>query len=213
MKTKEFLVIAVLALGIIGIFALFASSGGKSPQQREVQEVSSDASNHHKPPPPPDDSKFEALLDTPAPEFSLKSYDGQDVSLSSFKGKNVVLFFSEGAMCYPSCWDQIVSFEKNAKEFAQEQAVVLTVVVDSKQEWQKAVLQMPALAKATVLLDIGGRVSTEYGMLTLASSMHRGQFPGHTYVVVDKDGIIRALLDDEQMGINDDKLLAELAKI
>ena len=89
----------------------------------------------------------------------------------------------------------------------------MTVVVDSKQEWQKAVLQMPALAKATVLLDIGGRVSTEYGMLTLASSMHRGQFPGHTYVVVDKDGIIRALLDDEQMGINDDKLLAELAKL
>ena len=43
--------------------------------------------------------------------------------------------------------------------------------------------------------------------------MHRGQFPGHTYIIVDKDGVVRFLLDDADMRIRNKELLKELDKI
>ncbi|MDP2933034.1 MAG: redoxin domain-containing protein, partial [bacterium] len=50
------------------------------------------------------------LLDKPMPGIKLADKDGREVSIESYKGKNVVLFFSEGLMCYPACWDQIAAF-------------------------------------------------------------------------------------------------------
>ena len=56
-------------------------------------------------------------------------------------------------------------------------------------------------------------VSREYGMLSLPSSMHKGQYPGHTYLILDKDGMVRFVRDDPQMAVRNDELKAELAKI
>ena len=171
-----------------------------------------DMSSMHAPPPPADNSKFQSLLGSPAPDFKLASYDGKTINLSDYKGKNLVLFFSEGAMCYPSCWDQINSFT-NDSGFSKENTVVLTIVVDPKTDWDGVVKQDPKIAKATVLLDSDKSVSKSYGVLTVDSSMHRGSFPGHSYVVIDKDGIIRYEKDDPNMGINNKELLADISKL
>ena len=42
--------------------------------------------------------------------------------------------------------------------------------------------------------------------------MHKGQFPGHSYVVIDKDGVVKFVKDDVQMGIRNNELAAALEK-
>src|SRR3990167_8330291 len=80
-------------------------------------------------------------------------------------------------------------------------------------DWKKAVDKMPELGASTVLLDLTKNVSKDYGMLSLPSSMHKGQYPGHTYLILDKDGMVRFVRDDPQMAVRNDELKAELAKI
>ncbi|MBI4089916.1 MAG: redoxin domain-containing protein [Candidatus Kerfeldbacteria bacterium] len=152
------------------------------------------------------------LLNRQAPNFELTDHNGQAYSLASLRGKKVVLFFNEGMMCYPACWNQIAALG-NDDRFKGGDAVALSVVVDTSKEWQQAMDEMPELRAATVVHDVGGPVSAKFGVLKTASSMHYGQLPGHTYVVIDADGVIRHVYDDPNMAIHNDVLVKELAKI
>lgn len=152
------------------------------------------------------------LIGKPAPEFSFTDRDGKVYSPDYLRGKNAILFFNEGLMCYPACWNQIVSFSQDER-FKNDNTVILSVVVDSKESWQKAVDKMPELAQATVVFDDNASVSKKFGVLATPSSMHPGLFPGHTYVAIDKEGIIRYVFDDPDMGIRNDELVVELKKL
>lgn len=158
------------------------------------------------------EDKFNALLGQVAPDFELYSYDGEKIRLQDQKGKKVVLFFTEGVMCYPSCWNQIAAFG-NDEAFQKEDTAVFSIVVDTKNEWKRAVDKMPELAQTAILLDVSKEISKEYGVLSLPSSMHKGQFPGHTYLVLDKEGVIRFIKDDPQMAVRNDVLKTELEKL
>ena len=182
--------------------------GGKSSQD---SDQSNHPTEHHEGQSVYED-KFNALMGKQAPDFTLNSYDDEKVTLSSQKGKKVVLFFTEGVMCYPSCWNQIAAFSKD-EVFKSEDTVVFSIVVDTQNEWEKAIDKMPELGDSTILLDLTKSVSKEYGVLSLSSSMHKGQFPGHTYLIVDKDGVIRFIKDDPQMAVRNDELKAELEKL
>ena len=72
---------------------------------------------------------------------------------------------------------------------------------------------MPELAKADTMFDLGASVSRQLGMLTTNSSMHRGQLPGHTYVVIDKDGIVRYVFDDPNMAIANNSLFSKIQEL
>lgn len=152
------------------------------------------------------------LVGKPAPDFTLADRDGKQYSLGELRGKDIVLFFNEGLMCYPACWDQIVALAKDER-FKNTDTVVLSVVVDPLAEWQKAIKQMPELAEATVVFDKDAAVSKKFGMLTTSSSMHYGSLPGHTFAVIDKEGVIRHIFDDPNMSIHNDELAAELGKL
>ncbi|HLE49689.1 MAG TPA: hypothetical protein VI791_00910, partial [Patescibacteria group bacterium] len=82
-----------------------------------------------------------------------------------------------------------------------------------KNDWADAVKKMPELAAGTVLLDSDRSVSAAYGVLTAESSMHRGQYPGHSYIIVDGDGIVRFVWDDPQMAVRNKEILAEVQKL
>ncbi|OGZ24591.1 MAG: hypothetical protein A2896_00565 [Candidatus Nealsonbacteria bacterium RIFCSPLOWO2_01_FULL_43_32] len=155
---------------------------------------------------------LENFKNKPAPEFALADKDGKIYSLNELRGKNVILFFNEGLMCYPACWDQIVAFAKDER-FNNADTIVLSVVVDPPEEWQKAVEQMPELGEATVIFDKNAAVSKRFGMLTTASSMHYGSLPGHTYVLINKEGIIKHIFDDPNMSIHNNQLVLELEKL
>jgi len=197
---------------VLFLLVKILTSPKKVDQVTQSSDTTSSTDDHHGPAVAADDATFKSLLDKPAPDFTLEAYDGRRISLKDLKGKNVIIFFTEGAMCYPSCWDQMVAFSKEPK-FNNDKTVVLSIVVDPRSDWAEAVKQMPELSSSTVLLDIDRNISLTYGALTLTSSMHRGEFPGHTYIIVDKEGIVRYLLDDEYMQIRNKELLKELDKI
>jgi len=88
----------------------------------------------------------------------------------------------------------------------------LSVVVDKKESWKSAIGKMPDLGEIKEAFDENGEASKAFGMLDLKSSMHAG-VPGHTYVILDKEGTIRFVLDDPKMGNNVAKILVELGKI
>lgn len=219
MKFKDYALLIGVNVVITGVIVLFAFS----QQNRTVQpaKVSNDTKpeapqagsmdDHHKPQ-PSNSGVFDGLAGKKAPDFTLESYDGKKYTLSSLKGKNVLLFFNEGLMCYPACWNQIAAFG-NDNEFSQKNTVVFSITVDPKGDWQQAITKMPELAKATVLFDSDRAVSTTYGVMTLASSMHKGKFPGHSYVIVDKNGIVQFARDDSQMAVRNKELLAEVGKL
>ncbi len=153
--------------------------------------------------------RFKTAVGQKAPDFTLPDMDGNQVALGSLLGKNVILFFNEGLMCYPACLDQVVELDKlNA-----ENTVAFSIVVDSSKQWVDAQKDLPYLKGAKVLFDAGAKVSRVYDTLTLNSSMHRGMFPGHTYYLIDKEGIVRFTLDDPYMANRNKELSAELSKL
>ena len=91
---------------------------------------------------PKEKLSFSTALGQKAPDFSLESIDGTTVKLSDYKGKNVVLFFTEGSMCYPACWDQMSAFG-NDERFNNEDAVVFSITPDQRSEEQKKIQKKP----------------------------------------------------------------------
>lgn len=190
-KPFVYIGITTVAVVIIGI-ALFNTSKTSEQKQEAVTTTNS-------------------LVGKPLPAVELKDKDGKSYDLASLKGKNVVLFFNEGLMCYPACWNQMVAFGKDVR-FNSGDTVALSVVVDSPQDWQKAIDKMPDLTKATTLFDKGATSSHHLGILSMGSSMHTGQLPGHTYILLDKQGVVREVFDDANMGVNNDMLAEKISK-
>ena len=208
---KQILAIIGIVSAIVLLIVVFTSPGKNKPAETEPELQVSDMSGHHEPE-VANDKKFQSLIGSQAPDFTLESYDQGQVSLRKLRGKKVVLFFTEGLMCYPSCWNQMVAFGDD-KTFNNSDTVTLSIAVDRKDEWGQAVEKMPELSRAIVLFDSDRKVSNDYGVLSLSSSMHKGQFPGHTYLILDKEGVVRFTYDDPQMGIRNDELKSELEKL
>jgi len=147
-----------------------------------------------------------------APDFELESIDGTTVKLSDYLGKNVVLFFNEGSMCYPACWSQMAELGNDSR-FDTESIVAFSIVTDPKSQWLDIVSKSTNLAKSKILFDTARSVSKAYDVLNLNSSMHPGSLPGHTYFIIDKEGIIRFTIDDPNMALANDKLIKEIGKL
>jgi len=101
-------------------------------------------------------------LGSMAPDFSLTSQDGNQVSLKNYRGKWVALYF------YPKdftsgCTIEAHNFQRDQPEFARRNAIVLGVSVDNadshKRFCEKEGLNFKLLA------DTSHEVSKQYGSL------------------------------------------------
>ena len=66
----------------------------------------------------------------PAPTFTLPSQDGSEISLSSFRGKWVVLYFYPQDMT-SGCTIEAHNFQRDLAQFEARKAVILGVSVDT----------------------------------------------------------------------------------
>lgn len=64
-----------------------------------------------------------------APDFTLQASDGSNVSLSDFRGKNVVLYFYPKDMT-PGCTTEACGFRDYHKDFEGQDTVILGVSPD-----------------------------------------------------------------------------------
>jgi thioredoxin-dependent peroxiredoxin len=97
---------------------------------------------------------------TPAPDFSLTTGDGSQVSLKDHRGKWVVLYF------YPKdftsgCTMEARNFQRDLAKYEEAGAVVLGVSVDTAQS-HKGFCAKEGL-NFKLLADPDAKVSTEYG--------------------------------------------------
>jgi peroxiredoxin Q/BCP len=127
-----------------------------------------------------------------APDFTLPDQDGNDVSLSSLRGKTVVLYFYPKADT-PGCTVQACGVRDHRTDYEQAGAVVLGVSPDpvkavSKFD-QKFGLGFPLLA------DEDHKVAEAYGVW-VEKSMYGRKYMGNerTTFVIAPDGAIKTVL-------------------
>jgi len=119
----------------------------------------------------------------PAPDFTLATTAGTQVTLSSLRGDPVILYFNEGAGC-GSCTAQMAAIEDDTR-FAEAGITVLPIVMNTAEQMTPDLQQYNVTTP--YLLD-DGKVSAAYGVL--GTGMHEG-LPGHGFVLVDADGVQR----------------------
>jgi peroxiredoxin len=141
----------------------------------------------------------------PAPDFTLTSTAGDTVQLSDYRGQDVLLYFSEGAGCQ-SCLTQMRAIEADAQAFTGAGVTVLPIVMNSRDQITR---DMTATGVTTPFLLDDGTVSDQYGVL--GKGMHAG-LPGHSFVLIDKDGVQRWYGEYPSMWLAPRDLLDQIEK-
>lgn len=135
-----------------------------------------------------------------APDFTLPSTSGEQVTLSSFRGwKNVVLAFFPLAFT-GVCTREMVDFSNAHSDFDSLDSVVLAISVDSVPTLRE--FQARTGMRVEFLSDFHRAVCRSYGTL-IEERFHSSR----AYVLVDEAGIVRWTheeADDGQKRTNDD---------
>ena len=143
-----------------------------------------------------------------APEFTLKNQDGEDISLSSFLGKKVVLYF------YPKdntlgCTKQAFGLSERVSEYGEKNAIVLGISKDSvashKRFAEKYELSFPILSDSELEVIQAYDVWKE-------KNMYGKKVMGvvrSTYII-DENGIIEQAFSNVKAAENPEKMLEAL---
>jgi peroxiredoxin Q/BCP len=126
-----------------------------------------------------------------APDFTLPSQSGEEVSLTSFMGKKraIVLFFYPKDDT-PGCTREACSFRDGYEQFEKLEAEVIGVSSDSVRSHQRFA-QRHGL-HFTLLSDEGGKVRKLYGVPNTL-----GLFPGRVTYVIDEKGVVRHVFSSQ----------------
>jgi peroxiredoxin len=120
---------------------------------------------------------------SPAPDFTLPSTNKSDVTLSSLRGKKVLLAFFPLAFT-STCTQELCDMRDDWDQFASAGTVVIPISVDSTPTLgefkQKLNLQ------ADMLSDFKRDVSRKYGVLN-----EERFFSNRAYFLIDEKGIVR----------------------
>jgi peroxiredoxin Q/BCP len=98
-----------------------------------------------------------------APDFTLPSQEGSSVSLKDYRGKWVVLYFYPKDQT-PGCSREARNFQVDQAKYAERNAVVLGVSLDSVDSHKKFCAKEGLNFK--LLADTDHRVTDSYGSLT-----------------------------------------------
>lgn len=144
---------------------------------------------------------------TAAPDFTLPSQSGAQVSLHDFRGKWVVLYFYPKDMSH-GCTIEAHNFQRDEAKYQQMNAVILGVSGDSVGSHQKFCAKDGLNFK--LLADTDHAVSEEYGSLHdlgVAKLSAR-----HTFLISPDGHIVKEFLDVNPSS-HSQEVLAALAQL
>ncbi|MGH3952192.1 MAG: peroxiredoxin family protein [Pseudonocardiaceae bacterium] len=166
--------VAAVVLAIGALYAIYSS--GKSPDPGSAGNRAGSLAFQVGSPGPGE----------PAPDFTLTSTQGDQVSLKDYRGKNVLLYFHEGGGCQP-CWTQIGDLEKRAADLkAAGIDEVLTITTDPVNLHARKLSDdgLSSVGLSDPDLAVSQRYTTnQYGMMGTTRN-------GHSFIVVGSDGTI-----------------------
>jgi len=115
-----------------------------------------------------------------APDFTLRNQDDKSVTLSSLKGRKLVLFFYPKDFS-PGCTREACHFRDSFEDFTEVGADVIGVSADSVESHKKFIESN--LLPYTLLSDPGGEVAKLYGVSGFL-------LPGRTTFIIGENGAI-----------------------
>ncbi len=129
---------------------------------------------------------------TPAPDFTLPSTSGSEVTLSQLRGKNVLLAFFPLAFTRV-CTTEMGAFSEDYDRFRMADTVVLPISVDSVPTLRE--FKSKERIELELLSDFKREVSRRYGTL-----LEDKFFSNRAYVLIDRDGVVRWTFLEETPG-------------
>lgn len=128
-----------------------------------------------------------------APNFSLKDQNGNAVSLDSFLGKKVILFFYPKDDT-PGCTVEACNFRDDFEIYEEKNAVLLGISKDGEESHRKFISKFNL--PFSLLCDEDHAVAEEYGAWG-EKSMYGRKYMGiiRSTVVVDTEGKVEQLFE------------------
>src|ERR1700683_4585440 len=142
-----------------------------------------------------------------APDFSLTSQEGKQLSLKDFRGKWVVLYF------YPKdftsgCTIEAHNFQRDLSQYEEKNAVIVGVSVDTADSHKQFCAKEGLNFK--LLSDADHKVSEQYGSLMTISGKKLSA--RHTFLG-SPDGVIKKEYLDVDPSKHSEEVLAELTDL
>jgi peroxiredoxin (alkyl hydroperoxide reductase subunit C) len=153
------------------------------------------------------------LVTKQAPDFTAQAVmpdnSMAEVTLSSYRGKYVVLFFYPLDFTFV-CPSEILAFNKAAKTFAKKNTVLLGVSVDSQfshYAWRQTPVNKGGIGEIgfPLVADLDKKIARDYDVLLNDAVALRGLF------LIDTHGVVRhQLVNDLPIGRNVDEAIRTL---
>jgi peroxiredoxin Q/BCP len=153
------------------------------------------------------ESQTQPQVGKPAPDFSLTTGDGSQVSLKDFRGKWVVLYF------YPKdftsgCTMEARNFQRDLTKYHDADAVILGVSVDTAQSHKDFCAKEGLNFK--LLADPDGKVSTEYGSVM----DYKGQkLAARNTFIINPNGDLAKVYTGVKPADHSEQVLKDLAEL
>ena len=163
------LVLGLLAIVLVGLLAIQGCTPSAQDITRERQPG----------PPPPTNLPPAPEVGRLAPDFTLVDLEGNQVSLSDFRGKTVFINF--WATWCPPCRAEMPEIEAVYQEYKNKDVVVIGVDLQETEGEVRQFVQRGGYSWIFVI-DATGEVANNYRITAIPTSFF-----------VDKEGIIRAI--------------------
>jgi peroxiredoxin Q/BCP len=153
------------------------------------------------------DTQQQPAAGTAAPDFSLTTSDGSQVSLKDYHGKWVVLYF------YPKdftsgCTMEARNFQRDLTKYDEAGAVVLGVSVDTAQSHKDFCAKEGLNFK--LLADPDAKVSTEYGSVM---DYKGSKLAARNTFVINPKGEIAKVYTGVKPAEHSEQILKDLAEL
>jgi thioredoxin-dependent peroxiredoxin len=130
---------------------------------------------------------------SPAPNVTMTTHEGRQISLAEFKGSQAVVLFFYPKDNTPICTREVCSFRDAYADFVDAGAIVIGVSGDSDTthrsfaETQRLPYQLVA--------DVDGALRRAFGV-----KKKFGLLPGRVTFVIDREGVVRQVFHSQFSG-------------